>query len=381
MVRRRAAAAADGGGKVGGEKRKNKGGNIHHAGTSTGAEGGGEQKGTRWRPAVVLGLLTAVVLVPRACVVGYYHACLHAGWDRPAVALEEERPLLIVGTMASGTKQMVVELGRLGIEMGHENSDTTSHFARDGTVSWTHGLRFLPTAERSDDATRRMCRHPRFNCFHPTMFRPSANCSYRFTLWSDCWRRECAALWDAEFGCHHPSPDDPLSRNQTTCTSPFTKALLQVRHPLRVISSLLAKSGETCSNAVHQIAVIRTMFPAFDWDTVASCTEFWGHYWLLYNRAMLPHVDGWYRVEHTPPCEVARQGGLLTPGDERGESAAAVVCRARQEGEGPGHGERHGTVNRKNKKRETVSWADVKGLPQGLGEQLAELAQSFGYTD
>eukprot|EP00873_Tetraselmis_striata_P002390 jgi/Tetstr1/422654/TSEL_013459.t1 len=354
--------------------------------------------GGRWSPAAVVGLLTAAVVLPRAAHLCYYHAHLHAGWQRPPVALAEERPLLIVGTMcarppslwsalppwslllslalASGTKQMSVELGKLGLEVGHETSDTGSQFCRDGTVSWTHGLRFLPRAAARPELAAAVCAAPRFHAFHPTMFRPSAACSYHWTFWSRCWAAECADLWARELGCHHPAPGAAAAGNQTACTSRFTRALLQVRHPLKVLASLIAKAGPACNDAGSHIVVVRAMFPDFDWGGLRACAEFWGWYWVLYNRAMLPHVDGWFRVEDSPPCEVAAAGVLLAPG-----SAAAAACAARPPGEGPGHGERHGTVNRVNRRRAEVSWADVRGLPNGLGDEMARLAALFGYTD
>ena len=47
--------------------------------------------------------------------------------------------------MSSGTTQMAHGLtSKLGLEIGHENSETKWSFVRDGTVSWFHGIRFLP---------------------------------------------------------------------------------------------------------------------------------------------------------------------------------------------------------------------------------------------
>lgn len=57
--------------------------------------------------------------------------------------VHDEKQVLIVGTMGSGTKQMSRELARLGLEVGHEASDSTSQLCRDGTISWVHAIRFL----------------------------------------------------------------------------------------------------------------------------------------------------------------------------------------------------------------------------------------------
>lgn len=43
-----------------------------------------------------------------------------------------------------------------------------------------------------------------------------------------------------------------------------------------------------------------------------NCLEIWGWYWVIYNRAMLQEVDGWYRVEDTPPSKV-RESHVFLP--------------------------------------------------------------------
>ena len=83
---------------------------------------------------------------------------LQSGWLRPPVARDAPRPLLIVGSQSSGTVQMAKQLRELGLEIGHETSDSQWDFTRDGTVSWLHGLRFLPGTARnatSDHLCRR----------------------------------------------------------------------------------------------------------------------------------------------------------------------------------------------------------------------------------
>eukprot|EP00976_Prorocentrum_cordatum_P020718 420810-Prorocentrum_minimum.AAC.1 len=42
-----------------------------------------------------------------------------------------------------------------------------------------------------------------------------------------------------------------------------------------------------------------------------TCAHKFALFWLAFNRAVKPHVDTWYRVEHTPPCEVAALGGFM----------------------------------------------------------------------
>lgn len=57
--------------------------------------------------------------------------------------VHEEKQVLILGTMGSGTAQMSRELARLGMEVGHEASDSVNEPCRDGTISWAHAIRFL----------------------------------------------------------------------------------------------------------------------------------------------------------------------------------------------------------------------------------------------
>ena len=63
------------------------------------------------------------------------------------------------------------QLARIGLEVGHETSDATWDFARDGTISWLHGMRFMPG--RAQPATiASMCRRFRRNMgWHPAQFR------------------------------------------------------------------------------------------------------------------------------------------------------------------------------------------------------------------
>eukprot|EP00535_Pseudo-nitzschia_heimii_P006283 CAMPEP_0197195038 /NCGR_PEP_ID=MMETSP1423-20130617/30336_1 /TAXON_ID=476441 /ORGANISM="Pseudo-nitzschia heimii, Strain UNC1101" /LENGTH=185 /DNA_ID=CAMNT_0042648573 /DNA_START=176 /DNA_END=730 /DNA_ORIENTATION=+ len=64
---------------------------------------------------------------------------------RPAFRSVDARQVLVVGTMSSGTTQVAHELrSKIDLEIGHENSETLWSFVRDGTVSWFHGIRFLP---------------------------------------------------------------------------------------------------------------------------------------------------------------------------------------------------------------------------------------------
>mmetsp|Transcript_12423 Transcript_12423/g.34875 ORF Transcript_12423/g.34875 Transcript_12423/m.34875 type:complete len:117 (+) Transcript_12423:790-1140(+) len=116
------------------------------------------------------------------------------------------------------------------------------------------------------------------------------------------------------------------------------------------------------------------MFPSFEWHSLGSCAETWGWYWVLYHDAVLPHVDEWYAVELTPPCKVAEMAGLLS-------GRAREVCSSRAKGEGPGHGESHGYINRKNTARKVLSWEVMEQFPNNLAAELRRVAAHFGYEN
>lgn len=60
-----------------------------------------------------------------------------------------------------------------------------------------------------------------------------------------------------------------------------------------------------------------------------------------------------------------------------------TICSHRTAGEGPGHGEEHGYVNRKNKKGKIkITWEALEGgyaPADRLREQVQDLARDFGY--
>ena len=74
---------------------------------------------------------------------------------RPAVTLGDPRQVLILGSMSSGTSSIADDLRRNQIlEVGHEDTDTNWKFVRDGTVSWFHGIRYVPTNDQADKVCR-----------------------------------------------------------------------------------------------------------------------------------------------------------------------------------------------------------------------------------
>jgi hypothetical protein len=236
---------------------------------------------------------------------------------RPAVRLTESRPLLVVGTMSGGTTQVAHELQKtLGLEVCHENSETTQYFCRDGTVSWFHGLRFLQKSTNSSQHVQSlglMCTNftPSMG-FHPHMYRATSECSTR-QQWSSCWVRECLELLNDEWGCAWAANSKEITAKE--CQTPYARSLHQVRHPLRTAESLMAKF---CPNNVDVdpgfVQFATAWFPHRDFGSY-SCLEATGYYVWEYHSAMRRAVKAGliqesYRVEATSPCQVAATAGF-----------------------------------------------------------------------
>lgn len=98
----------------------------------------------------VFALLTALIGGPYALYLVYLYLHLQSGLLRPVVADAGIRQVLIVGSQSSGTSQLAAGLQELGLEVEHEHSDARWAFCRDGTVSWFHGIRFLPDAPQEE---------------------------------------------------------------------------------------------------------------------------------------------------------------------------------------------------------------------------------------
>jgi len=227
---------------------------------------------------------------------------------RPTISITDERQLLIVGTMSSGTVQVASDLReQLGLEVGHELSDADWNFVRDGTVSWFHGIRFMEPLELKDLLHRwsQLCGNYTENMgFHPNMYKSSA-CSSR-KKWGKCWSSACFEILRDEWGC---APD---------CETPFRASLLQVRHPMRTLESLVTKFCQKGLNGtIHPsfVTYASALFPEHNY-TEDSCIEATAHYLVEYNQVLLKAyskglIDEMYRVEETSPCDVAHMAGLF----------------------------------------------------------------------
>ena len=331
----------------------------------------------------VLATITLVVAGPYAVYVAHRWLHLQSGLLRAPVPDSGQRQVLIVGTQSAGTTAVAAGLQALGLEVEHEYSDTKWSFCRDGTVSWFHGLRFLPGTP-SNQSLALLCARWYDNMgFHPAMFRsPRRGCSYR-SKWDSCWAAECVDLLSAEWGCG-------LSER---CETPYVRELLLVRHPLRTIESLVSKFcldyGGTTKD-VHPYLVVFThaLFPGtplphytkHDIHT-ANCLEVVGWYYVAYIEAMLQAeahgaIDSFVRVEEQEPCAVARAAGFLNASLAVDAATHALVQRACSAG-GSGLGPRE-RRNTRNKGRVTLGYQD---LWEGQHARVRQIATRLGYGD
>lgn len=323
--------------------------------------------------------ITLVLAGPYVGWVFYLWLRLQSGLERAPVGVDTPRPVLIVGTQSSGTTQMSHQLAKIGLEVGHETSDTTWDFARDGTISWLHGMRFMPG--RAPPATiRGMCVNFRPNFgFHPSMFGPpTLGCSYR-KKWDHCWSTECAGIVMREWGC----------AVRGTCETPFDTSLLQLRHPLRTMESLAVKfckpgelPGTFRDPHRHFLETAAALWPEVsDWNTT-GCIDAVGWYTALYTRDMLDAKDAGliadaYKVEETPPCAVAKSAGLLLSNERAAKRCETYWERvAAKKANGKSAPTAKGK-NMRNKGRVRLEASDV--LSSELRLKIAEIAARSSY--
>jgi hypothetical protein len=324
---------------------------------------------------------------------------------RPALELSSARALLVVGAPSSGTSQMAKEMTLLGLQIGHEVSDPIGSVCRDGTVSYVHGAlryaRFDSEAERVATVSR-LCSRPRPNSFNAVMidggrFGNGIKCAVRGDPpWDECWAGECVRVASRELGCAFSgvsaagsvteagASSAPRLRN---CTTPFDRVLVQVRHPIRWIESMVAAfcrgsddaaaadgavmldtlatlfgevsaelsaraavpgeatgpswaSGSAPQSALLKAARFRarkamrsvTKVHAPQGERAAGeCARRAGWLYLAFYKRMLsvrPPLPV-FRVEHTPPCEVLRLAGILPRGTHStGQGQATTERRA-----------------------------------------------------
>ena len=196
---------------------------------------------------------------------------------RPALQLSSPRALLVIGAPSSGTTQMARELTLLGLEIGHEVSDPIGAVCRDGTVSWVHAaLRYAAfrSEEEREMTVLKLCSRPRPSCYNAAMidggrFGGGLKCIVRGNPpWDLCWQNECLRVTRRELGCAASSlaaasADGELGGDASSpsvdtgnCTTPFERAVVQVRHPIRWIESAVSHFCQGRDDAVSARSTI-----------------------------------------------------------------------------------------------------------------------------
>ncbi|KAG8464785.1 hypothetical protein KFE25_010153 [Diacronema lutheri] len=316
--------------------------------------------------------LTLLIAVPYAVYSAYLWVHLESGWLRPPVGHGESRQLLIVGSQSSGTVQTSASLATLGFEVAHEASDASTTFCRDGTVSWFHGIRFLPGIAPDESVELICARSLRNMGFHPAGFRRSTSCSYRRT-WDACWARECGEIIRSEWGC--------AITEGRACDTPFAKTLLQARHPLRTMESLVVKF---CRNETAPVSHALALFAAALWPAHAwaadSCLPVVGWYVTLYYEAMMAAVDarkidGVYKAEAVGVCDVARMGGFGSAAYPPARQLYAEVCAS----PGGGQGLADGARNARNHGRVRIDMENLTAIDRELATRVLALGARMGY--
>ena len=335
-------------------------------------------------------------------------------YPRPAVKITDPRQVLIIGTISSGTTQVYHDLKKkLRLEIGHENAETSWSFVRDGTVSWFHGIRYIPrpgidTIEFKDDAEKGealfesvvndLCRelHPSMG-FHPFMFR-SGKCNLR-QAWNPCWRDECRDILENEWGCglrNSSDNRDSDSHSNTSCETPYRKILLQVRHPLRTIESLVTKF---CINGVEGevqpafLTFTSVLFPQHDFSGM-SCIESAGYYVTEYSSAMVAakergYFDDMFHVEEVTPCAVAQLAGFME-NDVLFAANRDIVVNICNDEDSEANKAFKSKANLYNKGQLSLDWDDLLGGRHGskkkaddhdLQKRVKKLAVKLGYLE
>jgi hypothetical protein len=239
---------------------------------------------------------------------------------RPAVGMNDTRQVLIIGSMSSGTSSIAQALREdVGIEVGHEDSDTLWTFVRDGTVSWFHGIRYWkhPENRSASHVVSDLCRMAwRFRNsksnygFGPTLFgTPEYNCSLIHPKFNQCFHHACSKALTREYGCALTTTPN----NRDSCNPPFQTTLLQTREPWKIVQSLAAKycldSGKI---APKPPTTLWFLLNAMGLVKNEDCVQQMILYVTGFYNTILDNKPDiiFYPIESTTPCEVALMAGL-----------------------------------------------------------------------
>jgi hypothetical protein len=331
---------------------------------------------THGRIALVILATTLLIVVWELGGLGAW-VVLRSGLLRAPVGDDGARQLLVVGTQSSGTTSLTDALKRLGLEVAHENSNAAITSCRDGTISWFHGVRFFPH-QLSEASIAELCTgEVKRTGFHPRMFRSPRGCTGELLgSWGPCLASQCRDVLLENWGCVLGGD------GRAPCETPFAVSLLQVRHPLRVIESLGVKFCTAADAPLNPVLgrLLAALWPDYREQLEAGpCVAALGWYWALYHEALLPALDagllGWYRLEGSSPCEVARRAGFDRASVH--PPAAAAFARAC---EGSASSQAARRSNRRNRGQLRVDASALDVLDAELGKRVRSLAMvRFGY--
>ena len=207
-----------------------------------------------------------------------------------------------------------------------------------------------------------------------------------------CWAKECVRVFTANYGC--------LERGD--CPTPFRRYMVQVRHPLKTIASLVVKYCEraTAGTLPHEdvLVMLASFYPEVAWSKFkGGCKEVFAHYWLQFYSALHPSrnkfVDSYYRIEDTDPCTVLKMAGFMSPSSGAYGPSVEAVQRNCAEAlakksdvlmklqDNSERKEPRSPRNEVNKGRVRVTRKDLERIDPKLLASVNKLAKEYGYDE
>jgi len=305
---------------------------------------------------------------------------------RPAVRVTDERQVLVLGSLGSGTLQLATKLNQIFyMEIKHESVNAETDFVRDGTVSSLLGIRYAPRNVENHLAARMidsLCVNRTKGSaagFKPKHYVPS-NCSsisFTFKKWTKCNTAECLMYLKDEWGC----------ALHGTCLTPFRRVLHMVQHPIRTLQELQAKACPGNAKTVHPVfRQYATVF--FDDTTWTSCLEALAWYVVNFHQAMIAArkqglIHDSFQSEKESLCGIVRRAGFLDASRvvyEPNVEKLGKLCD--EDGKGEMHIPYHTVTTTVDKSRPlpTITWDDLeKAGGVRLVKAFKDLCKDLGY--
>jgi hypothetical protein len=293
---------------------------------------------------------------------------------RPSVAQSDERQVLILGSMGSGTQEVATSLVQImGLEVGHELTNAEENFCRDGTVSNLLAWRYYVANDpaRLGPVIRVLCiDHGKGSghAFHPSKYLNSS-CPSSYRGWTQCHTNDCLTFVKTELSCGL----------QDSCMPNFRHVLHQVKHPLVALRDLKSKVCPGKAETVHPS--FRQMAGVF-FDDSLTCLEGLARYIIELNRALLQardqgHIDAMFHYEDATLCGVVKLAGF---DDDATAVYAPNVGKVASKCRGESQKLFDVVKADKNTLPEELSWDDLlQATSKSLVEDLKKLCKELGY--